>query len=328
MITSGDRICILDPASHIPSLKTIFQEADYYAHEPDSRFHFNTTQHYTKQQIYDTHGFYYLTEFSNITSTNYDILFIVAPLKDYFSSISADFSSRLKYMRDLIETITQIHAFKKIALFDVYDYDYDPSIINTKWKVDIYFKRNYQINKSYASNVYPFPFIMFVKPCVLGMCLSPRRSSYTVNRAFWCGGLYNHSDGEIHRNRLSMYNKIASHIDTFGSCNYEDYLNLCKTYKIGVDLIGVGDPNKRTIELLCSGTLMLSMCKYLAWGFEDADCFHPDTFFETADEFISKLHRLLNDEDHYKTCLARQNYIVEKYFNKDWFKKYITIKLK
>jgi gluconate kinase len=68
---------------------------------------------------------------------------------------------------------------------------------------------------------------------------------------------------------------------------------------------------------------MLSMCKELEWGFEDGDAFHPDTFFTTADEFKEKLGRLLTDEDHYKTCLQQQYYIVDKYFNQPWLRKYI-----
>jgi hypothetical protein len=45
------RLCIIDPAAHIPSLKLLFPEAEYYAHEPDSFFRYVTTHHYTKKQI-------------------------------------------------------------------------------------------------------------------------------------------------------------------------------------------------------------------------------------------------------------------------------------
>jgi hypothetical protein len=36
-----------------------------------------------------------------------------------------------------------------------------------KGVIDLFLKRNYQKNKKYSSNVIPFPYFMFVKPCIL-----------------------------------------------------------------------------------------------------------------------------------------------------------------
>ena len=319
------KICILDPANHIPALKKLFPEADYYAHSPDSFFHFSSTQHYTSQQNFNEHGFHYRTDWDTINDSNYDILFIAATVHCYACGLKEEYTRHIRGMRDRIATIIDTNSFKKVVLFDSHDYDYDPSELNTFWKVDYYFKRNYQRNKVYTPNVFPFPYMMFVKPCVLNMCLSASKHSYTINRAFWCGALYNHVDNitKVYKDRVGMYSQIAGLIDTLPGSDHSTYLNRMRAYKIGVDLVGLGDPNKRTIELLTNGVLMLSMCKELEWGFEDGDAFHPDTFFTTADEFKEKLHRLLTDEDHYKTCLQQQYYLLDKYFNQPWLRKYI-----
>jgi hypothetical protein len=34
------KICIIDPAAYIPSLKLLFSEAEYYSHDPDDFFTF------------------------------------------------------------------------------------------------------------------------------------------------------------------------------------------------------------------------------------------------------------------------------------------------
>lgn len=317
------KLCIIDPACQVPGLKFLFPGADYYAHEPSSFFHFN---HFSNEEHYSHYNFYYRTDWETITEKNYNELLLVAPLKDFSKGLTQSVTDHLKNMRNLITNIIERCNFKTVALFDVYDYDYDPSEINTFWKVDYYFKRNYQRTKIYKENVFPFPYIMFVRPCILNMCLTKTKSNYTINRAFWCGGLYNHIDHVscVYRNREKIHREISGLIDTVPTTSYEKYLSIMRSYKIGVDLLGVGDPNKRTIELLTNGVLTMSMCKDLEWGFEDGDAFHSDTFFSTADEFKEKLARLLTDDDHYLTCLQQQYYIVDKYFNKEWLRNYIV----
>ena len=66
------KISIIDPAAHIPSLKLLFPEAEYYAHEPDEFFTFNSTHHYTKHQNLEHYGFEYRTDWDTINSNNYD----------------------------------------------------------------------------------------------------------------------------------------------------------------------------------------------------------------------------------------------------------------
>ena len=66
-------ICIIDPAAHMPGLKLLFPEAEYFSHEPDSFFTYISTHHYTKQKNKEEYGFEYRTDWENINSNNFDI---------------------------------------------------------------------------------------------------------------------------------------------------------------------------------------------------------------------------------------------------------------
>jgi hypothetical protein len=321
------KLCIIDPAAHVPTLKVLFPEAEYYAHEPDDFFRHVTTSHYSKQQIRDEYGFDYRTDWNTISSSNYDYVFISVPLADYYDTVSPEVTQYCDRMKNKIQTILNSNTFKCVCLFDTYDYDYDPSKMNADWKVDFYFKRNYVKTRTYANNVFAFPYMMFVKPCVMKMAIQRDdavNSVEKINKALWAGGIYNHTDDKhgIRRMRKDMYDNIKDSIDT-ENFSEKDFIAAIKRYKVVVDLIGVGNPNKRTFEILSSGTLMLTMCGELEWGFEDGDSFHPDTFFESAVEFKDKLAKILNNEDHYHECLSKQQYIVRKYFNKKWLRRYI-----
>jgi hypothetical protein len=323
------KICIIDPAAHIPTLKTLFPEAEYYAHEPDDFFTYISTKHYTRQQVLQEYGFEYRIDWETITSSRYDYVFISAPLSDYYNCCSR-FRPYVDRMKQKIKNILDSNSFTCVCLFDTYDYDYDPSKINTEWKVNYYFKRNYNKHKSYASNVFPFPYIMFVKPDVLQMVLTHNINNNTtkVNKALWAGGLYNHVDETcgVYRMRQDMHQQIRDYIDT-SHFTESEFINAIRRYKVVVDLVGVGDPNKRTFEILTNGTLMLSMCGDLEWGFDNNDAFHPDTFFHTATDFQRKLLKILANDQHYEECLKQQNYIVQKYFNKKWLRSYIQKKI-
>jgi hypothetical protein len=324
------KLCIIDPAMQIPGLKLLFPEAEYYGHEPDDFFNFTPGKNYTREDMMKENGFEYRVDWETINDKNYEYLFISVPLKDFFSSLNQKFGEMTKKMRDKIKEILNKNKFKSVVLFDTYDYDYDPNLINNEWKIDYYFKRNYNKNINYQTNVFPFPYIMFVKPCILSMIINNENKfdKYKINKALWVGNLYNHIDksNNVNRNRLDMYNEIKNDLDTL-KLSENNFKEAIKNYKITVDLIGVGDPNKRTIEILTNGGLMLSMCSDLVWGFENEDNFHKDTFFKTSSEFKEKLNKLLNNEEHYLECLNQQYKIVKKYFNKRWLREYIEEKI-
>ena len=322
-------ICILDPASHIPSLKKLFPEAEYFAHEPDSFFTYISTPHYTQEQMYAEYGLYYRTDWQNITSDKFHTLFIVAPLMDYYNTISLSMKPYLDRMLNRLVEIISKNTFKTIVIFDTYDYDYDPSVIDTKIKAHYYFKRNYDKTKKYNSNVFPFPCMMFVKPCVLSMILNKNIewTSPRMNAPMWVGSLYKHVDTNftppLIRDRRGIFDQIQHQLMVYNGLSHDQYIDKMKQHSIIVDLLGVGDPNKRIFEGFSNGTLVMTMTCDLNWGFSNGDDFHPDTKFRTAEEYFVKLDRLLLDYDHYAKCLEIQNNLVNKYFTKEALSTYI-----
>jgi hypothetical protein len=96
---------------------------------------------------------------------------------------------------------------------------------------------------------------------------------------------------------------------------------MLRTSKYSLDLNGVGDPNKRTFEILSQGSLLISEHNDLKWPFQES--FSEETIFKNADEFISKITKLNSDNELYRKCLYNQLDIYNKYFNKKWIKEYI-----
>jgi hypothetical protein len=96
------RIAIVDPANHIPALKYLFPEAEYYSHSPDSFFHFSSTEHYTSQQNFNGYGFHYRTDWESINSSNYDTLIIVATVHCYTCGLKEEYTRHVRGMRDRI----------------------------------------------------------------------------------------------------------------------------------------------------------------------------------------------------------------------------------
>ena len=91
--------------------------------------------------------------------------------------------------------------------------------------------------------------------------------------------------------------------------------------KYALDLNGVGDPNKRTFEILSQGALRISEYNDLKWPFEED--FSEETIFKNKDDFIRKINVLQYNNDIYEKCLLKQINIFNKYFNKKWIKEYI-----
>lgn len=326
-------ICIIDPAAHFPSLKTLFPEAEYYAHEPSEKFTYTSTVHLNNEQFKKEYGFSYRTDWETITQKNYNVVFIVAPLLDYYNTLSPELKKYTDYMLQKLRTLLIQNTFSKVVLFDIYDYDYDPNDINTELRVDYYFKRNYQKTKSYKQNVFPFPCMMFVNPCVLDTMLKRNYqfSTQKNRQPMWAGSLYDHVDTNysppIERRRKTMYEQIKHTLVTYTGLDHATYLQKIREHGILVDLIGVGDPNKRFFEGLANGTLVMTMTSSLDWGFYPGDDFHPGTIFSTAEEYMQKLMRLVADESFYRECLAQQYKIVDKYFTKEWLRTYIEKKI-
>ena len=91
---------------------------------------------------------------------------------------------------------------------------------------------------------------------------------------------------------------------------FEEYIYKMSQYKFGLDLLGVGEPNKRTFEILSCNTLMISQKGNLDWGFEEGDDFSDETVFsgDNVDELFYKIQILINNDVLYNKCLQNQSF--------------------
>ena len=153
--------------------------------------------------------------------------------------------------------------------------------------------------------------------------------SSKIMEAIWIGGIYTHTDHNesIIRDREGIYRQIQPYIVSHHQLPYHEYLNTLRNYAIAIDIIGVGDPNKRTFEILASGTMLMTNITELDWGFDKGDSFSDLCIFSNGDDFLRKKTALLENKELYQGALANQNHLIRKYFNKDALRNYITQKL-
>ena len=102
-------------------------------------------------------------------------------------------------------------------------------------------------------------------------------------------------------------------------------MNYISNSKFSLDLLGAGNPNIRTFEILVSGSLLLQQNNDLVWPFLEK--FSDECYFEDGIEFNNNLNKLYNNPELYLSCLENQYNIVNKYFNKEWLKNYILSKI-
>ena len=315
------RLCIIDPAHNIPGLTRLFPDADYYAHEPDSFFNYSWTNHMSNDEFEKQYGFRYKTDWSPITSENYDHVFIVFTVYDAYGKKPCQHEIAVA-MLERIYALIRSQQFKHVALFDTHDYPYDPNQYPGQ-PVNLFFKRNYSNKITYQSNVVPFPLCMFCKPCVMWTMLDYTDSPATTRQpnimeAVWIGGTYthNHKEEGIIRDRDAIHKQIRPYITSYSSLPYNRYIDALAQYAICVDLIGVGDPNKRTFEILKSGALLMTNIDGLNWGFTDGESFSELCTFSDGQDFLKKKTLLLGNPELYRTAVAQQDLFVRKYFNK------------
>jgi len=311
------RIAIIDGVNQDIGLKILFPEADYFINNTE----LDKTASFNKFNITPN------SDWSSINDQNYDVLFVVVALYDAFPN--TEFYKQ--HITNIVKRFMHIihnNNFKFVAIFDNYDYDYDPTIIISHPKINIFFKRNYNKTKKYNSNVVPFPFIMFGDKAIIEKChdemvtkeeyLKPK-----INRIFFSGSLFAHNDDfqKVYIDRVKIYDEIKDTIHNPGFLYYHSFIQELRNSKFSLDLLGVGNPNKRTFEILLSGSLIISQYNDLAWPFEED--FSPETKFKNKEEYFQIIHRLSNDHELYQKCLQQQFEIVNKYFKLDWLKGYI-----
>jgi hypothetical protein len=313
------RIAVIDGVNQDIGLNILFPEADYYCIH---RAEVDKSKNMNKYSIIPR------TDIQNINDKNYDILFIIISLYDANPGTKF-FKQNIKSILDKELEMINNNNFKKVCIFDNYDYDYDPNEIIKCDKIDLFFKRNYNKRKIYNENVVPFPFIMFGEVSLIEKILE-KNLNYEIekiNRIFFTGTLFHHNDEQLNyvRDRSSIYNKIKEVIYNPGIMPYNKFLSEIRHSKYSLDLNGVGDPNKRTFEILSQGSLMISENNDLKWPFENGDEFNHELKFRDEKEFYKIMDKLNKNPDFYKNCLENQNNIFNKYFNKIWIRDYILI---
>ena len=303
-------------------------------------FYITDTQYLNYLIKLDQHNILSFTEFENnilpnknlseINDKNYDCLFIILATYNIIST-TPYYQEHINNIYKKIINIINENNFKIVALFDNYDFDYDPTIYIDNPKINLFFKRNYNKNKKYNENVIPFPFIMFGEKSLIEKCDCEIVSEEDYfkekqNRIFFTGGIYSNTNeyyDEIDRDRKKIYDKIKQNVYNPGYLNYNSFINEIRNSKYSLDLLGAGDPNKRTFEILMSGSLMISQYNNLLWPFTDNETFSKETIFKNEEEFLSIINNLSHDKELYLKCLKNQYNIVKKYFNKEWLRNYI-----
>lgn len=306
------RIAVIDGINQDIGLNILFPEADYYINNTELDKSNNMKSNFIVPKY----------DWSQINDKNYDYLFIVIALYDAKPDTKFFKNNIYNILQREIKIINE-NNFKKVFIFDNYDYDYDPNEILQNNKISLYFKRNYNKTRTYKNNVVPFPFIMFGEVSIIEKLVELKLIQDKITRVFFTGSLFIHNDPQInyYRNRQNIYSKIYKYIYNPGHLNYSNFLQEIKKSKFSLDLNGVGEPNKRTFEILSQGSLMISEYDNLKWPFEET--FSEETIFKDENEFINKINKLNSDEELYKKCLDNQINIYNKYFNKTWIKSYI-----
>ena len=307
------RIAVIDSVNQDIGLNILFPHADYFINNTE----IDKSSNMTKYNIIPQY------DWSKINDTNYDYLFIIISLYDAKPGTRFFKQNIYDILNRIIEIINK-NNFKKVCVFDNYDYDYDPNDIIKNDKINIFFKRNYNKTKKYNDNVVPFPFIMFGETSIIEKI--DNTNIFPVNkipRIFFTGTLFNHEDPQInyYRNRNLIYDKIKHLIYNPGQMSYNNFINNLKQSAFGLDLNGVGDPNKRTFEILSQGSLRISEYNDMKWPFDED--FYEETIFKDGDDFIKKINNIINDTNVYNKCISNQMNIYGKYFNKKWIRDYI-----
>ena len=314
------KIAIIDGLNQDMGLKILFPEADYFI----SRIEFDKTSCLQKYNIEMK------TDWSIINDKNYDYLFIIIPLYD--TNKGAKFFKQEVF--DILQKellIINNNNFKKVFIFDNYDYDYDPNTLLKNNKVNLFFKRHYNKNKHYQENVIPFPFIMYGHISMIEKIDSKfpiTNNENTLNRVFWSGSLFCHIDNDYPCivDRRLIYSQIISHSNNAifnpGILPYDIFLSEMNKSKFSLDLLGSGYPNKRTFEILTTNSLLIAQNNDIAWPFPEQ--FSEETVFKNSADYIEKLNKLAQNNELYIKCLTNQQNIVEKYFNVVWIRNYIS----
>jgi hypothetical protein len=336
-----NKIAILDFHEQDPGLKILFPEANYYVFMKG----YNRTKIYNKHNIDTQYHSELVNVFDKINDKEYDTLIIIFniynSIREYNGVAKTIFFEEVNLQfLDKVMLLILKNNFKNVFIFDNYDYSYDPNIISSiselyehiiKTKNILFFKRNFSKKICYKENVFPFPYVMFGKFCNIDTISStPPIRNRVIPRIFFSGTLFEHKDPVygIVRSRKNIMEKINNllNVDYKNNLPHDVFMSTMSNYKYSLDLLGVGDPNIRTFEILWSNSLRLAERSDLKWNFDDD--FSEETYFSDERELLNKLIMLEKDPKLYNKCLQKQQYIVATYMNISVLRNYIELKMK
>lgn len=335
-------IAIIDFKNQDLGLKILFPEADYFILEEE----FDRTAMNQKYNIQPIIHNKTCNIYEHINDKKYNTLLIISPIYSAISTYNGKENTfcdtktngsqnTANKLKDVFHLISQ-NNFDHVCIFDNWDYDYDPnimSLINPEYntiietKKILFFKRYYNKNKIYAKNVFPFPYIIFGYHPVIDILIDPYQKNTTPkhNRMFFSGSLLIHDDDiyNHHRNREVIMQKIVQKWNIYitNGLHYNQYMQEMSCSKYCLDLLGVGDPNIRTFEILSCGSLRISQRSNLQWNFNDN--FSEETIFDDENDFYNKMVELETHPEVYDKCLKKQNEILYKYMSKYYLRNYI-----
>ena len=312
------RSAILDPRIQAPGLYSVLKDSDYYVIPYDGNYDLDKTP----AKFHSLYNFHYKEELGQIHANNYDILYIVYAFKDFNDPNRADVQHHLYH----IQSILSKNTFKKVVCFDNHDDNYDPVKEFSGIQANTWFKRNFSALVTYSENVFSFPFIIFGHVCPLWSILNINYvEENKINRLLWAGGSYGNTQNYYLPRNYILHN-LNDYVTQIEVPN-DIYLKELSKSAFSLDLNGLGDPNKRTFEILCANSLLIQQHKYLIWPFDSGDNFMSMTIFQNPDECKSKVDSLRNDSELYTKCFNNQLYIKNKYFTVEWLSSYIYKKV-
>lgn len=289
-------ILILDLFQHIPFLKTIFPDSDYYFGTEGNGIDVNTfISYYSFGKHIDS-----LTDLKK----HYDIIFVSFPTEDVYLYDKHNLTSsewQLKYQSflDKLYKIINKISHDKLCLFDSGDYPFVDLewFESKKYNFDVLFKVEYRkiAQFSYTEKIKSFPYMLFGFPCPLWFFLNKQKYTYpSIDACYWGNGALGHPSPNLpecyYHDRLNLFNKIYSHIYVDNNrTSFDKFIDGMSNYKYFVILNGSGKVHRRLFEGLACNSLPLIEANDVIYPKE---LYSPSSnlYFNSAEDFISKLN--------------------------------------
>jgi hypothetical protein len=326
-----------------PSLTYLFPDSDYYVGGADIfpsnkkdayRFSSIDPSGYLSVSFLERYNLECATEFKK----EYDKLFLVIDLAWLGEVHSVQTLEHFKNIASKLEGV----SYKKLIIIDYGDsflcskgLNHLEKVLNRK--VDGVFKRNYgKTNlEDYSNKIFPFPYLVFPSQDSSER-LDPSWTLYKEplnpsleelwnrkNSIFFGSGTHSnrpHRHAERHPVWLSVIEQ--DFVSCRGGMTIRNYLEDCGRYRFFLHANGCGDLCRNFFEGLSRGGLMLQEEMNVVFPFENEDNFAKGTIFSNIEEFKNGWHKF-QDRGSYEDAIAQQNYIVKKYYSKEWIVRYI-----